>query len=81
VRLLDADPSLVSRNVQRLLEEFNDLRSDAPTLIAFGNDTHELAGKHLPTNRYSRLVKVTHYTRYISKEDYRQRVLTELAAG
>lgn len=80
VRQLDANPSLVSRNVNRLLGELDDLQSDAPTLIAFGGDVHKLARKYVPRSRYLRLIRVPHYSHYISKEEYRERVLAELAA-
>jgi hypothetical protein len=63
-----------------LLEEFDDLNCAAPTLIAFGNDAYLLAAKHIPSSRYKRLVRVTHYSHYISKEEYRHRVLAQLAA-
>ena len=80
MRQLAANPSLVSKNIQWLLEEFDDLGCTAPTLIAFGGDTYLLAAKHFPPDRYSRLVRVTHYSHYISKEEYRHRVLAQLAA-
>jgi hypothetical protein len=80
MRHLAENPPLVSDNIQRLLEEFDDLKCAAPTLIAFGNDAYVLAAKHLPSSRYTRLVGVTHYSHYISKEEYRHRVLSQLAA-
>lgn len=80
MRHLSENPSLVMENVRRLLEEFEDLNSTAPVLIAFGTDAYMLAAKNVPSSRYSRLVRVTHYSHYISKEEYRQRVLAEVAA-
>jgi hypothetical protein len=78
LKLLSSDPSLVSKSVRGLLEEFEDLGCSRPFLIAFGADAYKLAAKHIPSSRYLRLVRVTHYSHYISKEDYRQRVLEEL---
>jgi len=78
MRHLAENPSLVSENVHRLLEEFEDLNCAAPTLIAFGTDAHHLASLHVPSSRYSRLVKVTHYSHYISTQEYRRRVLAAL---
>jgi hypothetical protein len=80
IRHLAANPSLVSEHVQRLLGEIEDLNCASPTVIAFGADAHRLAAKHIPSSRYSRLVRVTHYSHYISKEKYQERVLSELAA-
>ena len=77
VRHLSENPHLVVENVERLLQEFEDLKS-SPTVIAFGAAAYALAAKHLPISRYSRLFRVTHYSHYISKEDYRERVLSEL---
>jgi hypothetical protein len=70
----------VAESVERLLEEFDDLKSEPPTVIAFGGSAHRLAARHLPANRYSRLVRVTHYAHYISPTAYRERVLSELGA-
>jgi len=81
MRHLASNPSLLSQNVQRLLEEFGDLGSTAPTLITFGCDAHQLVARHVSPNRYTRLIGVTHYSQYISKEKYRERVLAELAAS
>ena len=80
MRCLTAHPDVVAESVECLLEEFDDLKSKSPTVIAFGDSAHLLAAKHLPANRYSRLVRVTHYSAYISQTAYRERVLSELAA-
>ena len=60
MRDLAAHPDVVPESVECLLEEFDDLKSESPTVIAFGGSAHLLAAKHLPANRYSRLVRVTH---------------------
>ena len=78
MRYLAANPHVVAESVKCLLEEFDDLKSESPIVIAFGVSAHRLAAKHLPANRYSRLVRVTHYSDYISQTDYRELVLSEL---
>jgi len=78
MRHLAANRTLVNENLRRLLGEFDDLGCASPTVIAFGTNAYRLAAHHLPSSRYSRLVGVTHYSHYISKEDYRERVSTEL---
>jgi hypothetical protein len=80
MRFLAANQHVVAESVECLLEEFDDLKSESPTVIAFGGSAHLLAAKHLPANRYSRLVRVTHYSDYISQTAYRERVLSELGA-
>lgn len=77
-KLVRSDHSMVKKNIDALLEEFDDLGCDQPTVIAFGADAYNLAAKHLPPDRYERLARVTHYSHYISKENYRQRVFGEL---
>jgi hypothetical protein len=78
MRYLAANQHVVTENVEHLLEEFGDLKSESPTVIAFGGFAYLLAARHLPANRYSRLVRVTHYSCYISPTAYRERVLSEL---
>jgi hypothetical protein len=81
MRYLAAHQNVVAESVERLLGEFDDLKSESPpTVIAFGGSAHLLAARHLPANRYSRLVRVTHYSYYISQTAYRERVLRELGA-
>ena len=78
MRYLAANQHVVAESVECLLEEFDDLKSESPTVIAFGGSAHLLAAKHLPANRYSRLVRVTHYSGNIPQTAYRERVLSEL---
>ena len=81
VRHLASSPFVVRENVDRLLEELADLRCDAPEVVAFGRVAYELAAKYVPSNRYSRLVRVRHYSDYMSQEKYRESVLTEIGDG
>jgi hypothetical protein len=78
MRYLAVTQHCVDENIECLLEEFHDLKSESPTVIAFGGNAHQLAAKHLPANRYSRLVRVTHYSHHISQTAYQERVLSEL---
>jgi hypothetical protein len=80
LRYLAEHPAEIGENIRGLLEEFDDLSDRAPLVIAFGGDAYRLADRYLPSHRYSRLVRVTHYSHFISKEDYRFRVLAELGA-
>jgi hypothetical protein len=80
VRYLSANQGVVAKNIDSLVEEFDDLNALRPTLIAFGADAYAIAAKHVPPSRYSRLVRVTHYSHYISKEAYRERVFAELSS-
>lgn len=56
MRHLAENPPLVSDNIQRLLQEFDDLDCAAPTLIAFGN-------RRLPPRRQAHSFKSVHAPR------------------
>lgn len=71
-------PEWVADQVARLEAELEDLGSESPLLVAFGGDAHAVVAKHLPRHR---LVKVPHYSTYVSKEVYRSQVLGVLDAA
>ncbi len=75
---LKASPSLVRQNVDAFREELQGLNSGKPTILAFGATAHRLLGEHISGREYSRLIKVTHYSHRISKENYRQSVLAQI---
>ncbi len=75
-RLLKSDKALVDRNIGTFQEEISDLGSSNPTIIAFGNDAYEILDKNLGS--IYNTVRVTHYAHYISKEKYREHVLSVL---
>jgi hypothetical protein len=79
VRHLAGRPELVTASISTLLDEFHDLGAARPTVIAFGNDTYRLALRHIPSSHYARMAMVTHYSHYISKEEYRRRVLAQMS--
>jgi hypothetical protein len=75
IRHLTANPSLVKKNVERLLAEFNDLKCVRLTILAFGIAAHDLFVSNFPRARYSRAICLPHYSDYrLSKEVFRQRV-------
>lgn len=68
-------PEMVVENIRLFREEMKDIGADKPILIAFGNDVAGLLVKNLKSSEYSRIIPVTHYSSWISKEDYRNEVL------
>lgn len=76
---LRLNPALVAENVERMISELDDLKTDSPTVIAFGAHAHRLVAMHVPRSRYRRLLRVTHYSQYLSQENYRSRVQEEVA--
>jgi len=75
---LKENPSVLDRNVENLLEELEDLQCARPTILAFGTAAHGLVADNVPSKAYSRLVRLTHYSHRLRKEDYRQTVLKQI---
>ena len=65
-------------NADALLGELADLGASKPTIISFGKDAHDLMERYVPSSAYGRLVRVTHYSDYMGKEQYRDVVAREL---
>jgi len=64
--------------VKTLRAEFLDLGHPNPLILAFGNAAHALLVENLSTDDYSFLVPLTHYSYWISKEKYRDKVHQEI---
>jgi len=74
---LKAHPD-VAAHVDKFREELRDLRATAPTMLAFGNDTYKVLRENLDKSEYRKLIKLTHYSHWISKEAYKERVFKEI---
>lgn len=67
------------QNVALFQQEMLDLKSDNPLIIAFGNQSYKILNKHF-RDKYQ-IIKVPHYSMYISKETYKievEKVITDL---
>lgn len=53
-------------------KELIDIKANNPIILAFGNHAYDLLIKHL--ERDYQLIRVPHYSMYISKEDYKRQV-------
>jgi hypothetical protein len=71
-------PALIRENADAFREELRDLKFSRPMILAFGNSTYRLIAENVPLSDYSQLVKLTHYSSQISKEDYRKTVLAQI---
>jgi hypothetical protein len=76
---LKAHPEIVACNVDIFREELRDLRATAPIILAFGNDTYKLLRENLDKSEYRKLIKLTHYSNWISAEAYKETVFKEIA--
>ena len=79
MRYLRAHPELVERNIDSFKQELSDIGSTDPTIYAFGNDTFEILAKYVGSSLPVK--KLTHYSHFISKENYRAHVLEVVAAS
>lgn len=77
---LKTNPHLNDQNIAFFSEELKDLEVSKPVLLAFGLDTFNLLSSYLSKDEYSRLIMLTHYSHRISKERYKEEVLSQLAA-
>ena len=80
IKHLRETPSLIHTNVDAFRIELQDLGANKPTILAFGAVAHALLAKNLNLDEYSNLIRLTHYSHYITKEDYREEVLTQTRA-
>ena len=67
--VLNEDKNLENRNIEIFLEEIESLGVPNKKIIAFGGDTYKILERNLK-DKYN-LEKVTHYSHFISKENYR----------
>jgi hypothetical protein len=73
-------PSVVQESVAKLYAEYDDLRCHKPTILTFGGDTYRLVAEHVLDDKYSRLIRIRHYSDYISPGEYRHLVLKEIGS-
>lgn len=75
---LKNNPSVVKENISFLRKELSDIESNQPILLAFGRDTYNLLHENLEKHEYANLIKLTHYSHQISKEEYKEKVLRQI---
>jgi hypothetical protein len=78
MRYLKKHPETIEENLKTFRQEMQDLKATAPVLLAFGKDTHKLLSENLNKYEYSKLIRLTHYSSYINKEDYKDTVFKEI---
>ena len=76
-KYLKNNPQVVKDNIQTFKKELNLLSDKKPILIAMGDASHKILQNNL-ADEYGRIYHITHYSSYISKEKYRERVLSQL---
>ena len=75
---LKRNSNLIQENISMLREELSDLHANKPILLAFGVDAYNLLNNNLRKDEYSKLIKLTHYSHQISKENYKKEVFGQI---
>jgi hypothetical protein len=78
---LKRNPKLIQENISMLREELSDLHANKLILLAFGVFTYDLLNSNLRKDEYSKLIKLTHYSHQISKENYKKEVFGQIHAA
>jgi hypothetical protein len=73
------NPSDVQCQMRAFEKELDDLQSKKPMLLAFGGDVYGLLNRYLEKDRYSVLIRLTHYSHYVGMEKYRNEVLSQIS--
>jgi len=76
VKYLKRNKQFEQDNIGTFLRELNDIGANNPTLIAFGNDSYDILKRNMRSK--FKVLKVPHYSNWISKEKYREQVLEGL---
>ena len=76
---LKVHPEVISRNMETLRVELADLGHPRSVILAFGGVAYSLLSQNLGPDNYSLLVKITHYSHHISKENYKEAVHQQIA--
>jgi hypothetical protein len=71
-------PNVVQENISFFREEISELETSEPVLLAFGIDAYNLLYNNLKRYEYSKLVRLTHYSHQISKEEYKEEVISQI---
>jgi hypothetical protein len=76
---LKPHPEKIKEHVSKFREEMHDLSCQAPVILAFGKDAYDILRRNLRRDEYSLLVRLTHYSHQISKENYQIEVFRQIA--
>ncbi len=74
-KYLSDNPEFEKQNVESFHQELEDIGSENPKLVAFGDKVHKILIKNF--SDYT-VVKIPHYSHFINQEDYKEQVLEVL---
>lgn len=71
---LKKHPEIIAQNITDFQEELELIGANKPVILAFGSDAYKILKENLDSSFYSYLVRLTHYSHQISKENYKKEV-------
>lgn len=78
---LRTNPQVVRNHIEVLRSELFDLGRPKPVILAFGGVAFSLLERNLRCDDYSLLIRLIHYSHYISKEKYRVAVHKQITGA
>jgi len=72
---------IIHDSILSLQRELNDIEANEPLMLIFGNDAYNLLNEYLPKKNYSKLIKITHYSHFINKENYKKEILDQIESA
>lgn len=77
VSYLNVNKEFEKKNAELFRQELKDIKANNPKIIAFGKQTYDILKRNFQDE--FNIVRVLHYSYYISQEKYRQKVLAEIS--
>ena len=78
LKYLKTNGTLIEKSTIIFREELLDLKAKDPIILALGDTSFNLINQNFKREEYSKLIKVKHYSNYISKEKYREIVINQI---
>jgi hypothetical protein len=75
---LKSNPKIITENIEVFKKELKVIGSNKPLILAFGSDAYKILYENLDMSLYSHLIKITHYSHRISKEEYKEEVHSQI---
>ncbi len=72
LKYIKSNKDFERQNILSFEQELTDLKSKDPLIIAFGNESFAILDRHFRGK--FKIIKVPHYSKHISKEDYRTEI-------
>ena len=76
--LLAKNKNIIVENLKTFRRELFDIEAKDPIILAFGVDVYEILNQKLEKSEYSVLIKLTHYSQQVSKEEYKATVFRQI---